>query len=184
MEDGYKLHDYSVNLNDVILLMVREKIDVLEDEATSSNINNVENSESVEEDIENREIEGGELEEAESLYYRIGDAVDCLDQCYGAWSEAIIQNIYKRDERLIFSVKWEFDNEASSFDVFETFIRPRARCLIPFNELSIGQKVMINYNVDSPKDTGLWYDFTISKLEKKRRSEELIGVLHIGRQVI
>lgn len=162
--------------------MVRMKFDNLEDKASSSD-NSVKENENIDENIEKKEVEEAELIEAESLYYKIGDAVDCLDQTHGAWFEAIIQKIFKQDAQLMYNVQWEFDDQVPPFSVLETSIRPRARHLIPFNELSIGQKVMINYNVDDPKEIGLWYDFTIFKLEKRRRLEELTGVLHIGRQV-
>lgn len=161
--------------------MVKIKLDKIENEATSSNNDSIEQK-NINENIKKKEVEDDELTEAESLYYKIGDAVDCIDQTYGAWFEAIIKKIFKQDTKIIYNIQWEFDDQVPSLNVPETSIRPRARYLIPFHNLSIGQKVMINYNVDDPKEIGLWYDFTISKLEKKKKLEELIGVLHIGRQ--
>ncbi|XP_011151533.1 E3 ubiquitin-protein ligase UHRF1 isoform X2 [Harpegnathos saltator] len=180
LENGYKLYDYNVNLNDVIQLMVRlECRNDVENKATSSNNYSVNNSD-LNKSIEDKEVEDIELIEAESLYYKIGDAVDCLDQIHGAWFEAIIKKIFKQGTKLIYNVQWEFESHGIPFNVPEISIRPRARYLIPFDDLFVGQKVMINYNVDEPKETGLWYDLTISKLEKKRKLEELTGVLHIG----
>ncbi|XP_014477333.1 PREDICTED: E3 ubiquitin-protein ligase UHRF1 [Dinoponera quadriceps] len=182
LENGYKLYDYNVNLNDVIQLMVKIRLDDTENKATSSNGDSTEESENIGKSVEEDKVEEDtELIEAESLYYKIGDAIDCLDQeHHGAWFEAIVQKIFKQEAELIYKVRWEFDDKISPFNVPETSIRPRARRLLPFDELSIGQKVMINYNVEDPKEIGLWYDFTISKLEKRRRLEELTGVLHIG----
>ncbi|XP_032673029.1 E3 ubiquitin-protein ligase UHRF1-like [Odontomachus brunneus] len=179
LENGYKLHDYNVNLNDVIQLMVKIKLNNIENEATSSNNDNIEEK-NINKNIKKKEVEDIELTEAESLYYKIGDAVDCIDQTYGAWFEAIIRNIFKQSTQILYSIQWEFDDQVPPINVPESSIRPRARCLIPFDNLSIGQKVMINYNVDDPKEIGLWYDLTISKLQKKRKLEELIGILHIG----
>lgn len=164
----------------MILLTVKTPLNKIENKATSSSDDSIE-KENVNKDIQKKEVEDAELTETESLYYKIGDAVDCIDQTYGAWSEAIIQKIFKQDTELIYNVKWEFDDQVPSFNIFETFIRPRARYLVPFNKLSVGQKVMVNYNVDDPKEIGLWYDFTITKLEKKEKLKELIGVVHIGR---
>lgn len=177
LENGYKLYDYNINLNDVIQLMIKIKVDSIQNKATSSDDNNAKREK---ESSENKE-EG--LIEAESLYYKVGDAIDCLDQIHGAWFEAIIQKIFQKGEEIVYNVLWEFDDKAFPFNVPETCIRPRARHLIPFDELSVGQKIMINYNVDEPKEVGLWYDFTISKAEKKKRLQELTGILHMGRYI-
>ncbi|XP_050448065.1 E3 ubiquitin-protein ligase UHRF1-like [Cataglyphis hispanica] len=174
LENGYKLYDYNINLNDVIQLMIKIKIDNTQNKATSSNDSDVKNKRKISENKEE------ELVEAESLYYKVGDAIDCLDQIHGAWFEAIIQKIFQKKEEIVYNVLWEFDDKAFPFNVSETCIRPRARHLIPFDKLSVGQKVMINYNVDEPKQVGLWYDFTISKIEKKRKLQELTGILHMG----
>lgn len=37
-------------------------------------------------------------------------------------------------------------------------------------------KVLVNYNIDSPKSRGLWYDFEISKVG----SIDVIGKLYFG----
>ncbi|OAD54927.1 E3 ubiquitin-protein ligase UHRF1 [Eufriesea mexicana] len=180
LEYGYKLYDYNVNLNDVIQLMVKIEINDIENKATSSSSITTSNSNSKQEIIDNFNKEE-KLVEAESLYYKVGDAIDCLDQTYGAWFEAIILKIFKMEDKIIYNVQWEFDDKAPPFNVPESSVRPRARCLLQFHSLKIAQKVMINHNVDDPKETGLWYDFTISKIDKKRRAQELIGTLHIGR---
>lgn len=177
LENGYKLYDYNINLNDVIQLMIKIKIDNTQNKATSSNDSDVKNKRKISENKEE------ELVEAESLYYKVGDAIDCLDQIHGAWFEAIIQKIFQKKEEIVYNVLWEFDDKAFPFNVSETCIRPRARHLIPFDKLSVDQKVMINYNVDEPKQVGLWYDFTISKIEKKRKLQELTGILHMGRYI-
>lgn len=177
LENGYKLYDYNINLNDVIQLMIKIKIDNTQNKATSSNDSDIKKKRKISENKEE------ELVEAESLYYKVGDAIDCLDQIHGAWFEAIIQKILQKGEEIIYNVLWEFDDKAFPFNVPETCIRPRVRNLIPFDELSVGQKVMINYNVDEPKQVGLWYDFTISKIEKKRKLQELTGMLHMGRYI-
>ncbi|CAK9801260.1 E3 ubiquitin-protein ligase UHRF1 [Anthophora plagiata] len=180
LENGYKLYDYNVNLNDVIQLMVRVQTDNVENKATSSSSVTTDSS-NFEQDYTDNSNKGEILIEGESSYYKIGDAVDCLDQTYGAWFEGIILKIFKNDDKLIYNVQWEFDDKAPPFNVPESSVRPRARRLLQSDNLKIGQKVMINYNVDNPKEIGLWYDFTILKIDKKKRSLQLIGTLHIGR---
>lgn len=178
LENGYKLYDYSINLNDVIQLMVKIKQDNVDSKDNKDN--NKKNSNRVKENNE-EVIEDVNLEETESLYYKTGDAVDCLDQLHGAWFEAIIKKIFKKEDKIIYNMQWEFDNQVPPFNVPEASVRPRARKFISVEKLKIGDKVMVNHNVDEPKEVGLWYDFTVSKIEKKRKSQELIGTLHIGR---
>lgn len=161
--------------------MVRAQISGEEIKATSSTTATTATSSDSEKESTDNSNEDETLVEAESLYYKIGDAVDCLDQTYGAWFEAIILKIYKKDDKLLYNVQWEYDDKAPPFNVPESSVRPRARRLIQFEALKIGEKVMINHNVDDPKETGLWYDFTVLKREKKRRAQDLIGTLHIGR---
>ncbi|XP_015183118.1 PREDICTED: E3 ubiquitin-protein ligase UHRF1-like isoform X2 [Polistes dominula] len=180
LENGYKLYDYSVNLNDVIQLMVKMKQDNADNKNNKDN-NKKNNNKGIKENNEGEVTEDVNLEETESLYYKTGDAVDCLDQQHGAWFEAIIKKIFKKEDKIIYNMQWEFDNHAPTFNVPEASVRPRARKLISVEKLKTGEKVMVNHNVDEPKEVGLWYDFTVSKIEKKRKSQELIGTLHIGR---
>lgn len=35
--------------------------------------------------------------------------------------------------------------------------------IVPSTQLSVGQVVMVNYNFDSPKERGFWYDGSITK---------------------
>ncbi|XP_025997050.1 E3 ubiquitin-protein ligase UHRF1 [Solenopsis invicta] len=172
LENGYNLDNYKINFNDIILLMIKPKrLDNTENKVISNNDKNTK-----EEETRNEE----ELETAQSLYYKIGDAVDCKDERTNAWFEAIVKNIYKKDDKILYEIAWEFAN-MSLEKVAEAHIRPRAHRSIPFNELDVDEKVMINYNIDKPKTTGFWYDFTITKIMDKRGQRELVGRLHISR---
>lgn len=173
LENGYHLDNYNINFNDIILLMIKTEVDNVEKQVTSTN------EESTKEEKVS-EVEEEELEEAESLYYKIGDAVDCIDERTGSWFEAIIKNIYKKGDELLYKILWECDNVICPSNISEEFVRPRARHVIPFEELSVGQKVMINYDIDSPDKIGLWFDFTIIDVVEKRRLKELVGQLHIN----
>ena len=125
-----------------------------------------------------------EIEEIDSTseYYKVGDAIDCTDNAIGAWFEAKILRIFTKSEKLFYKVKWDLPDtkDDEPFDVQENSIRPRAWKIINFNNLEIGQKVMLNYNLEHPKEVGNWYDFTISTIKNSRAVKELIGTLHIG----
>lgn len=176
LENGYHLDNYNIAFNDIILLMVKPEVDNAENKETSDDEKNIKKKELDKEEEE-------ELEEAESLYYKIGDAVDCNDERIGAWFEAIIKNIYKKGDEVFYKVLWEFSNVVAFDNVPEARVRSRAQRSIPLDELSVGQKVMINYNIESPEKIGHWFDFTISEIEKKRKRFELFGQLHISRYV-
>ncbi|KAK1129927.1 hypothetical protein K0M31_019624 [Melipona bicolor] len=182
LENDYTLHDYNININDVIQLMIKIQISELESSntPTSSSVTTIPSFNSEKEIVDDN---GEKLLEAltESLYYKTGDIVDCLNQVYGAWFEAIIVKIFKKDEKIIYNIQWEYDDKAPPFNVSESLIRPRARHLLQLDSLEVGQKVMINHNVDNPEEIGFWYDFTISNIIKnKKKVQELIGILHIG----
>ncbi|KAF3422991.1 hypothetical protein E2986_05770 [Frieseomelitta varia] len=177
LENDYTLHDYNININDVIQLMIKIQISGLEP-TSSSSVTTIPSLNSEKEIVDDN---GEKLLETltESLYYKTGDVVDCLNQVYGAWFEAIISKIFKKDDKIIYNMQWEFDDKAPPFNVSESLIRPRARHLLQLDSLEVGQKVMINHNVDNPKEIGFWYDFTISNIIKNRKIQ-LIGILHIG----
>lgn len=185
LENDYTLHDYNININDVIQLMIKIQLSELESSNTptsSSNVTTIPSFNSEKEIVDSSNNEEKLLETlTESLYYKTGDLVDCLNRVYGAWFEAIISKIFKKDDKIIYNMQWEGDDKAPSFNVSESLIRPRARHLLQFDSLEVGQKVMINYNVDNPKEIGFWYDFTILNIIKKRKVQELTGILHIGK---
>ncbi|XP_018371936.1 PREDICTED: E3 ubiquitin-protein ligase UHRF1-like [Trachymyrmex cornetzi] len=174
LENGYHLANYNIQFNDTILLMVKTVVNDVENKE-----NTKEEKVDEEKELEKEELETN-LEKAESLYYKIGDAVDCMYDKTGTWYEAIIENIYKKETQMFYKISWEFDNTLCPDDIPEVYIRPRAQRSILFDELFIGQKVMINYNLDDAEKIGLWYDFTIIDIITKRRLRELFGQLHIN----
>lgn len=173
LEEGYKLFDYNVNMNDVIQLMVNKKMEI----DTESQSEESMDEEKIEEEPKNNE----KLAEATSAFYRVGDKVDCQDKEYGGWFEAEIHKIFKRSDVLVYSVKWEFSEDEEPFDVEENIIRPRAYKRLSFEQLKVGDKIMVNYNIDEPDKNGFWYDFTIVEIKKNRTTEKLVGNIHIGK---
>lgn len=174
LESDSLLDSYNVSFNDIILLMVKPEVDDVENKIISDKEG------SAKKKVGEQEEKEEDLEEAESLYYKIGDAVDCNDGNTGAWFEAIIKCIYKKENEVFYKILWEFD-DANSFNIVpEAYVRPRARRSIPIDKLSVGQKVMINYDIVEPEKVGLWYDFTISEIQMKRTMNQLEGILHVN----
>ena len=57
-------------------------------------------------------------------------------------------------------------------------VRPRARYRMQWDQLNLGQKVMVNYNPDQPKERGFWYDAIITRKDNDRR--EIFAKLVLG----
>lgn len=177
LEEDYKLIDYNVNLNDVIQLMVKSDVPEINEETSrhSDSSERPSTSASASDDEPEDEVE------AESPCYSVGDRVDGLDLVHGAWFEATILKILQRSGDLIYRIKWDADEDGVHHDVAEAHIRPRARRRIKFSDLRVGQKVMLNYNIEKPKEIGYWYDLLITKMHKTKSKSELTGTIFVGR---
>lgn len=55
-------------------------------------------------------------------------------------------------------------------------LRPRARTTLKWNELNIGDVVMVNYNVESPSNRGFWFDAEITALKTISRTKKELRV--------
>ncbi|GIY48206.1 RING-type E3 ubiquitin transferase [Caerostris darwini] len=51
-------------------------------------------------------------------------------------------------------------------------IRHRARKLMNYEDLKVGDKVMVNYNLEEPKERGLWYDCCVINLKNGRSTKQ------------
>ncbi|XP_012260233.2 E3 ubiquitin-protein ligase UHRF1-like isoform X1 [Athalia rosae] len=180
LENGYKLFDYNINLNHVIQLMVKTNITNYSEKKYPTSSDRGSDKDNVN-GLNEKAKEGEKKEAAESQFYRVGDAIDCIDLIYGAWFEATIVHILKDGDGLLYQVKWDAEEDGDPFNVDEEHIRPRARRLLAIGNLKIGQRVMINYNIESPTEIGYWYDLVIAKIHKTRTKEELTGTLFMGR---
>ncbi|KAL7988690.1 hypothetical protein Chor_007609 [Crotalus horridus] len=60
-------------------------------------------------------------------------------------------------------------------------LRPRARTILKWNELHVGDAVMVNYNVESPEERGFWFDAEITSLrEISRTNKEAYAKIMLG----
>lgn len=60
-------------------------------------------------------------------------------------------------------------------------LRPRARTILKWNELCVGDMVMVNYNVESPEERGFWFDAEITSLrEISRTNKEIYAKIMLG----
>lgn len=61
-------------------------------------------------------------------------------------------------------------------------IRPHAFEILPINELKSGDHVLMNYNVDYPRERGYWYDTIVKTVKFSRKSYTVHGDIVVGRQ--
>ncbi|XP_066998169.2 E3 ubiquitin-protein ligase UHRF1 [Anabrus simplex] len=181
LENGYKLFDYNINLNDVVQLMIKgtKPPSTSEQEKTAY---------SAKGDVKT------------SKYFKVGDNVDALDCAYGAWFEGVIEGILEEgkdgknegsDENgiksevslggeLIYCVRIDGGNVRNTLD----HIRPVSKYQYKFSELSVGDTVLVNYNIEMPNEKGYWYDYCIDRLEESKDDRRMWGTLFIGKDRI
>ena len=64
--------------------------------------------------------------------------------------------------------------------VLSTEVRPRARTLLKFAEVTVGQHIMANYNCEEPEARGFWYDCKVTDKTDTRTVKHLTATVHVG----
>lgn len=59
-------------------------------------------------------------------------------------------------------------------------VRARARTILKWHQLEVGQVVMVNYNPDEPKERGFWYDAEILQKRETKMTRELNAKILLG----
>nr|CAD7449972.1 unnamed protein product [Timema bartmani] len=121
----------------------------------------------------------------------VGDLVDVKETDRGSWVEASILNIYKDPQYLpeetpnndgrVYCVRRLIVDEIVDCFVSLGEIRPRARIVLQFEDLHVGDTVMVNYNEEDPKARGHWYDLTVQHLDIVKKKKVVSGTLHFTR---
>uniref|UniRef100_A0A8C0VB21 E3 ubiquitin-protein ligase UHRF n=1 Tax=Cyanistes caeruleus TaxID=156563 RepID=A0A8C0VB21_CYACU len=219
MEDGHSLFDYSVGLNDIVQLLVRQSPAVLpagskEKDSELSDSDSGCGSGPSESDKSSHNGEGAlELEGQPSTaaqqphwtdpgfgLYKINDLVDARDTDMGAWFEAQVVNVTRKkptsesaesctdpdqptavpEEDVIYHVKYDDYPENGVVQMSSANVRARARTILKWHQLEVGQVVMVNYNPDEPKERGFWYDAEILQKRETKLTRELNAKILLG----
>ncbi|NXQ59030.1 UHRF1 ligase, partial [Anthoscopus minutus] len=218
MEDGHSLFDYSVGLNDIVQLLVRQSPAVLpagskEKDLELSDTDSGCGSGPSESDKSSHNGEGAlELEGQPSMatqphrtdpgfgLYKINDLVDARDTDMGAWFEAQVVNVTRKkptsqssesstdpdqptavpEEDVIYHVKYDDYPENGVVQMSSSNVRARARTILKWHQLEVGQVVMVNYNPDEPKERGFWYDAEILQKRETKMTRELSAKILLG----
>ncbi|KAK1803676.1 hypothetical protein P4O66_021077, partial [Electrophorus voltai] len=75
-----------------------------------------------------------------------------------------------------YHIKYEDYPENGVVEMNGEDVRPRARMLLRFEELEVGQVVMVNYNLELPEERGFWYDAEITSLKHISRTNKEVRV--------
>ncbi|XP_018413097.1 PREDICTED: E3 ubiquitin-protein ligase UHRF1-like [Nanorana parkeri] len=180
MEDGHTLFDYSVNLNDIVQLMVRQ-VPVCVSPVTEEKDEVPEEEEEAKmPDIEPEEEK--ELPSTELALYKADQLVDARDLNMGAWFEAQVVKVtpHPSSEDFLYHIRYEDYPENGEVQLTEKDVRPRARTKLPWDDLMAGQVVMVNYNPDDPKEKGYWYDAEILRKRETRTIKEVYAKVMLG----
>ncbi|NXP79470.1 UHRF1 ligase, partial [Ramphastos sulfuratus] len=216
MEDGHSLFDYSVGLNDIVQLLVRQSPAVLpaaskEKDSELSDTDSGCGSGQSESDKSSHNGEAAlELEGPSTAappdwtppsfgLYKINDLVDARDMNMGAWYEAQVVNVTRRkptngsaasmdpdqpaavpEEEVIYHVKYEGYPESGAVQLSSNDVRARARTVLKWQQLEVGQVVMVNYNPDEPSERGFWYDAEILHKRETKASREINAKILLG----
>ncbi|XP_012685480.2 E3 ubiquitin-protein ligase UHRF2 [Clupea harengus] len=79
-------------------------------------------------------------------------------------------------DKLIYHIKYEDYPENGVVEMTPEDVRPRARTLLRFDQLKVGQVVMVNYNLEIPEERGFWYDGEITALNERSRTNKEVRV--------
>ncbi|XP_064900868.1 E3 ubiquitin-protein ligase UHRF2-like isoform X2 [Columba livia] len=85
------------------------------------------------------------------------------------------------DEEAIYHIKYDEYPENGIVEMDTKNLRPRARTILKWNELKVGDVVMVNYNVEAPEERGFWFDAEITSLrEISRTNKEVHAKILLG----
>uniref|UniRef100_A0A8C3TFZ9 E3 ubiquitin-protein ligase UHRF n=1 Tax=Chelydra serpentina TaxID=8475 RepID=A0A8C3TFZ9_CHESE len=85
------------------------------------------------------------------------------------------------DEDAIYHIKYDEYPENGIVEMRANNLRPRARTILKWSELNVGDMVMVNYNVETPEERGFWFDAEITSLrEISRTNKEVHAKILLG----
>uniref|UniRef100_A0A4W4FB69 E3 ubiquitin-protein ligase UHRF n=1 Tax=Electrophorus electricus TaxID=8005 RepID=A0A4W4FB69_ELEEL len=189
MEDGQTLFDYNVGLNDIIQLLIRSQTDPPDSPAPNSFEGVVCNTVPVA--ANTLPSLTASTPNLAPLLPQINELVDCRDISIGAWFEGTIEKVTPPTKahvsRALLGSRVRIMALASVLHVRSypengvvemngEDVRPRARMLLRFEELEVGQVVMVNYNLELPEERGFWYDAEITSLKHISRTNKEVRV--------
>ncbi|XP_044151711.1 E3 ubiquitin-protein ligase UHRF1-like [Bufo gargarizans] len=178
MEDGHTLFDYSVGLNDIVQLLVRQ----LPPPPGPAPVSAEDTDDTPMSETDPEELKPEEQPPAEPPargLYRVKELVDARDLHMGAWFEAEVVSVTQGTpaDDVIYHITYEDYPEQGVVQLTGKDVRPRARTKLSWEDLRAGLVVMVNFNPDDPKERGYWYDAEILRKKEGKACKELYAKL-------
>uniref|UniRef100_A0A8C7KDQ3 E3 ubiquitin-protein ligase UHRF n=1 Tax=Oncorhynchus kisutch TaxID=8019 RepID=A0A8C7KDQ3_ONCKI len=82
----------------------------------------------------------------------------------------------KEKEDVTYHIKYDDYPENGVVEMCGGNVRPRARTLLRWDQLSLGLVVMVNYNIEIPEERGFWFDAEITVLNEISRTNKEVRV--------
>ncbi|XP_069332570.1 E3 ubiquitin-protein ligase UHRF2 isoform X2 [Eulemur rufifrons] len=79
-------------------------------------------------------------------------------------------------EDIIYHIEYDEYPESGILQMNVKDLRPRARTILKWSELNVGDVVMVNYNVENPGQRGFWFDAEITTLKTISRTKKELRV--------
>ncbi|XP_075065423.1 E3 ubiquitin-protein ligase UHRF2 [Mixophyes fleayi] len=83
---------------------------------------------------------------------------------------------YVDDEDVTYFIKYDDYPENGIVEIATCNMRPRARTILKWSDLTVGDVVMVNYNIETPEERGFWFDAEITNLKEMSRTNKEVHV--------
>ncbi|KAG5834578.1 E3 ubiquitin-protein ligase UHRF2-like isoform X1 [Anguilla anguilla] len=80
------------------------------------------------------------------------------------------------EEEVAYHIKYDDYPENGVVEMCADDVRPRARSVLKWEQLEVGQVVMVNYNIEIPEERGFWFDAEITALNEVSRTNKEVRV--------
>uniref|UniRef100_A0A8C7THU6 E3 ubiquitin-protein ligase UHRF n=1 Tax=Oncorhynchus mykiss TaxID=8022 RepID=A0A8C7THU6_ONCMY len=205
MEDGHTLYDYNVGLNDIVQLLIRSQAgDSSTPPALLEKLDNQPSTSTrpflidagigvfkINELVDCRDISIGAWFEAcidkvartpkgqNSKAPTAGKVGRPSKRTNGKLEAEPGQDSTATDkekEDVTYHIKYDDYPENGVVEMCGGNVRPRARTLLRWDQLSVGLVVMVNYNIEIPEERGFWFDAEITALNEISRTNKEVRV--------
>ncbi|XP_072260335.1 E3 ubiquitin-protein ligase UHRF2 [Pyxicephalus adspersus] len=83
---------------------------------------------------------------------------------------------YVDDDDVSYFIKYDDYPENGVVEIEICNLRPRARTVLKWSDLKVGDVVMVNYNMETPEERGFWFDAKITELKEHSRTNKEVFV--------
>uniref|UniRef100_A0A4W3HNW3 RING-type E3 ubiquitin transferase n=1 Tax=Callorhinchus milii TaxID=7868 RepID=A0A4W3HNW3_CALMI len=92
------------------------------------------------------------------------------------YSTPSTSNVAPTNNDIVYHIKYDDYPENGIVEMHAENVRPRARTILKWDQLQMGQVVMVNYNLEIPEERGFWFDAEVSAMKETSRTNKEIFV--------